>query len=72
VNSPIGKVLEEGNCGRATDRGEEACECVRKYRPDCDVGHILVKAARLPSRNAIQGRFGSASEHNITKPFSNA
>jgi hypothetical protein len=30
-----------------TDRGEEACECVRKYRPDFAVGHILVKAARL-------------------------
>ena len=30
----IVKVLDEGNCGRATDRGEEACECVRKV-PAC-------------------------------------
>jgi hypothetical protein len=47
MTTPIGKVLDEGNCGRATDRGEEACECVRKYRPDFAAGHILVKAARL-------------------------
>jgi len=45
--APIEKVRGEGNCGRATDRGEEACECVRKYRPVFAVGHILVKAARL-------------------------
>ena len=28
----IVKVLEEGNCGRGTDRGEEACEEVRNRR----------------------------------------
>ena len=29
--TPIDKVLEEGNCGEVTNRGEEACEClVRK------------------------------------------
>jgi hypothetical protein len=47
MTAPIGKVRDEGNCGRATDRGEEACECVRKCRPDFAVGRILVKAARL-------------------------
>ena len=50
----IGKVLEEGNCGRVTDRGEEACECVRKYRPVIAVGHILVKAARLRTETSYK------------------
>ena len=45
--APIDKVLGEGNCGRVTDRGEEACECVRKYQPDIAAGRILTKAARL-------------------------
>jgi len=48
MSTPIGKVLDEGNCGRATDRGEEACGCTGKRRvclspPGC----IHVKAARL-------------------------
>jgi hypothetical protein len=47
MSTPIDKVRDEGNCGRATDRGEEACECVRKCRPDFAAGRILVKAARL-------------------------
>jgi hypothetical protein len=47
MSTPIGKVLDEGNCGRVTDRGEEACECVRKYRPDIAVGRILVRAASI-------------------------
>ena len=47
MSTPIGKVLGEGNCGRATDRGEEACECVRKCRPDYAAGRIHAKAARL-------------------------
>ena len=45
--TPIDKVRGEGNCGRVTDRGEEACECVRKCRPVFAVGRILTKAARL-------------------------
>jgi len=47
MTPPIEQALGEGNCGRATDRGEEACECVRKHRPDFAVGRILTKAARL-------------------------
>jgi hypothetical protein len=48
MSTPIGKVLDEGNCGRATDRGEEACGCMGERRvclspPGC----IHVKAARL-------------------------
>ena len=45
--APIGKVRGEGNCGRATDRGKEACECVRKCRPEIAVGRIFTTAARL-------------------------
>lgn len=56
--TPIGKVLDEGNCGRATDRGEEACECVRKYRPVFAVGHILVKAARLRTETLYKAGSG--------------
>ena len=56
--APHGKVLDEGNCGRATDRGEEACECVRKYRPVIAVGHILVKAARLRTETSYKAGSG--------------
>ena len=56
--TPIGKVLDEGNCGRATDRGEEACECVRKYRPEIAVGRILVKAARLRTETPYKAGSG--------------
>ena len=52
--APIGKVLGEGNCGRVTDRGEEACECVRKYRPDIAAGRILTKAARLRTETSYK------------------
>ena len=55
---PIDKVRGEGNCGRVTDRGEEACECVRKYRPDFAVGHILVKAARLRTETSYKAGSG--------------
>jgi hypothetical protein len=47
MTTPIDKVRGEGNCARATGGGEEACECVRKCRPDFAVGRILTKAARL-------------------------
>ena len=52
--APIDKVQGEGNCGRQTDRGEEACECVRKYRPDIAVGRILTKAARLRTETSYK------------------
>ena len=52
--SPIGKVLGEGNCGRVTDRGEEACGCVRKCRPVFAVGRILTKAARLRTETSYK------------------
>ena len=43
----MNQVRDEGNCGEVTNRGEEACECVRKDRPEIAVGRILTKAARL-------------------------
>ena len=52
--APIDKVRGEGNCGRATDRGEEACECVRKYRPEFAAGRILAKAARLRTETSYK------------------
>ena len=50
----IDKVLDEGNCVRATNRGKEAgCQ-------SCEV----------TDRNLIPGRYGQASGPTITKPFS--
>jgi len=56
--APIDKVRGEGNCGRATDRGEEACECVRKCRPEFAVGRILTKAARLRTETSYKAGSG--------------
>ena len=56
--APIDKVRGEGNCGRATDRGEEACECVRKCRPDFAVGRIHTKAARLRTETSYKAGSG--------------
>ena len=58
MTTPIGKVLDEGNCGRVTDRGEEACECARKYRPEFAAGRILVKAARLRTETSYKAGSG--------------
>lgn len=70
--APIDKVLDEGNCRRVTDGGEEACECVRKYRPDFAVGHILVKAARLrtetPSKAGSGRRVSTTSRSRSQTP----
>ena len=52
--TPIDKALGEGNCGRATDRGEEAG----------------AKLARLRTETAYQGRSAQASAPRSTKPFS--
>jgi hypothetical protein len=52
--APIDKVRGEGNCGRATDRGEEACECVRKHRPEIAAGRILTRAAKLRTETSYK------------------
>ena len=64
MSTPIDKVLGEGNCGRATDRGEEACECVRKCRPDNAVGRIHAKAARLRTETPYK----AGSTRRVTDP----
>jgi len=52
--TPIDKVLEARNCGRATDRGKEATS----------------QSCEVTDRNSIQGRCGQVSEPNLTKPSS--
>ena len=52
--APIDKVRGEGNCGRATGRGKEACECVRQGRPDFAAGRMLTKAARRRTETSYQ------------------
>jgi hypothetical protein len=55
MSPPIGKVLDEGNCGRATDRGEEACGCMGKRRVCLSpLGCIYVKAARLRTETSYK------------------
>ena len=68
--TPIEQVLDEGNCGRVTDRGEEACECARKGRPESRRRSHSRQSCEATNRNLIQGRIGQASEPTITKPFS--
>ena len=72
MSTPIGKALGEGNCGRVTDRGEEACECVRKYRPVIAVGRILIKAARLRTETSYKagsgGRVSTTSRSRSQTP----
>ena len=63
--TPIDKVRGEGNCGRATDRGEEACGCMGKRRvclspPGC----IHAKAARL--RTETSSKAGSGRRLSTT------
>jgi len=65
--TPIDQVQDEGNCGRAIDRGEEACECVGKLTENRRQPHSR-QSCEVTHRNSIQGRFGQASEPNITKP----
>ena len=68
--TPSEQVQDEGNCGEVTNRGEEACECVRKCRPDCRRRPHSRQSCEATDRNLIQGRCGQASEPNITKPSS--
>ena len=54
MTTPIDKVRGEGNCGRVTDRGEEACECVVKLAELLVVSHILTSAARLRTETSYK------------------
>ena len=65
MSTPIDKVRGEGNCGRATDRGEEACGCMGKRRvclspPGC----IHAKAARLRTETPYK----AGSTRRVTDP----
>ena len=72
--TPIEQALDEGNCGWVTDRGEEACECVRKCRPDNAAGRILVKAVRLRTETSYKagsgGRVSTTSRSRSQTPGS--
>lgn len=64
------QVLDEGNCGRATDRGEEACDRVRKRRvcitpPGLD----HVKAARLRTETLYKAGTVRRAGTTRAKPF---
>jgi hypothetical protein len=69
VVNPIDQVLDEGNCGEVTNRGEEACECVGKLIEKRRQPHSR-QSCEATDRNSIQGRCGQASEPSITKPSS--
>ncbi len=66
--APIDKVLDEGNCGRVTDRGEEACEEMRKRRVcmSSPPGSLLVKAARLRTETSYKAGSGMAPANGST------
>ena|GEM_PF-1876057 len=67
--TPIDQVRDEGNCGEATNRGEEACECVGKLTKNRRQPHSR-QSCEVTDRNSIQGRCGQVSEPNLTKPSS--
>ena len=64
----MNQVRDEGNCGEVTNRGEEACECVRKCRPVLRRRSHSRQSCEATNRNSIQGRCGQVSEPIITKP----
>lgn len=67
----MNEVRDEGNCGEVTNRGEEACEDVRKRRVcRCATRTSSRQSCEATNRNRIQGRRGQVSEPNITKPSS--
>lgn len=76
--TPIDQVLDEGNCGEATNRGEEACECAVKLTNvwkvpafgECRRQPHSRQSCEVTDRNSIQGRCGQVSEPNLTKPSS--
>ena len=76
--TPIDQVLDEGNCGEVTNRGEEACECAVKLTKLWEVSAFCThrrqphsrQSCEVTDRNSIQGRCGQVSEPNITKPSS--
>ena len=68
--TPIDQVPDEGNCGRVTDRGEEARECAVKLTINRRRQPHSRQSCEVTNRNRIQGRGGQVSEPIITKPSS--
>jgi len=68
--TPIDQVLDEGNCGEVTTRGEEACECAVKLTSTGRRQPHSRQSCEVTDRNSIQGRCGQVSEPNLTKPSS--
>ena len=68
--TPIDQVLDEGNCGEVTSRGEEACERAVKLTLNFRRQPHSRQSCEVTNRNSIQGRCGQVSEPNITKPSS--
>jgi hypothetical protein len=50
------QALGEGNCVRVTARGKEACECVRKYRPEPRRRSHSHQICEATYRNVLEGR----------------
>lgn len=71
LSNIMNEVRDEGNCGEVTNRGEEACEDVRKRRV-CTIATRTFsrQSCEVTNRNRIQGRCGQVSEPIITKPSS--
>ena len=66
----IDQVLDEGNCGEVTNRGEEACECAVKLTTKIRRQPHSRQSCEVTDRNSIQGRCEQVSEPNLTKPSS--
>jgi hypothetical protein len=67
--TPIGEVRDEGNCGRATDCGKEACECVGKPTENRRRPHSR-QSCEATNRNLIQGRYALVSEPTFSETVS--
>ena len=69
--TPIDQVRDEGDCGEATSRGEEACECVGKLtknrrqphsRPSCEAAFAVRKTEQKPDTRPV--RTGEWAKHH--------
>jgi hypothetical protein len=68
--TPIDQVLDKGNCGEVTNRGEEACECAVKLTHKRRRQPHYSQSCEVTDRNSIQGRCRQVSEPTLTKPSS--
>ena len=66
----IDKALDEGNCVRVTDRGEEACECAVKSTIKIRRRPHSRQSRKVTNRNLIQGRCAQVSEPTFSETVS--